>query len=130
MHIDLDKLLCARFPNLYADRTRSIQDSCMGWGFECGDGWFGLLWELSETLEPLIADMEGPSAEWPRAVQVKEKFGGLRFYMSHETDEMSAAIRRAEERSEAECETCGAAGSVVGGTWLTCLCPIHEKEQE
>lgn len=34
----LDELLCERYPDLFCQRKLSIQESCMGRGFECGDG--------------------------------------------------------------------------------------------
>lgn len=58
----------------------------------------------------------------PRAAQVKEKFGGLRFYMTHYTDEMSALIREAEQKAEQTCEVCGVVGESRGGGWIKTLC--------
>lgn len=62
----------------------------------------------------------------PRASQVKEKFGTLRFYMSSETEEMSEAIEEAEEESARTCETCGRGGRLrpkLG--WIQTLCWWH-----
>jgi hypothetical protein len=50
-----------------------ISRSLMGFGFECEDGWFPLIYALFEEIEPLAAGLD--SAE---IVQVKQKFGGLR----------------------------------------------------
>ena len=55
-------------------------------GFEHGDGWFDILWRVCEDLEPLVAEFEvagGPKFE---VLQVKEKFGGLRFDVTHAND--------------------------------------------
>ena len=54
MREELDKKLVEDFPLLYADRGRSMQETCMCWGFSCGDGWEPLIRELSSKLEPLI----------------------------------------------------------------------------
>lgn len=97
----------------------------MCWGFDCDDGWFGLLLECSLALEAEIVKM--PEADRPCASQVKEKYGTLRFYLTHETPEMSAAIKRAEERSGRECELCGAAGRPVRGGWLETACERHRR---
>ena len=51
MRKDLDNLLCQRYPLIFADRSRSIKESCMGWGFSCGDGWFDLIDSLCERLQ-------------------------------------------------------------------------------
>lgn len=119
MRADLDSALVRDFPLLYADRSAPMTRTAMCWGFP-GDGWEPLLRRLSEKLEPLIAAF--PPEERPRAVQVKEKFGTLRFYMSGETTEMSAAIREAEAESARTCEACGAPGKARGGGWIQTLC--------
>jgi hypothetical protein len=52
-------------------------------GVECGDGWFMLLEQLMRSIESHL----NPENTWPRKEriplqidQIKEKFGGLRFY--------------------------------------------------
>lgn len=97
----------------------------MCWGFSCGDGWFNLLWELSQALEAEIVKL--PEDQRPCAVQVKEKWGTLRFYMTGETEAMSAAIRHAEKRSAVECEVCGAAGEIREGGYVSVECDRHHK---
>ena len=58
--------------------------TCMSWGFECMDGWFLLLRNLSLGLEALILAMPEEERKPFRAAQVKEKFGTLRFsYNEH-----------------------------------------------
>lgn len=95
-----------------------------------GDGWYQLLWDLSEKLEKLIeAGEEDPDIGRPYAVQVKEKFGGLRFYLSHETAEMAEAIRVAERLSEKTCEWCGAPGTIRPGGWLLTLCDSCQQSR-
>lgn len=124
MRQELDELICRTFPLLYRDRRAPMTQTAMCWGFP-GDGWFSLLWECSAAIEAELAKL--PEGERPCAVQVKEKFGTLRFYMSGENDAISAAIRRAEERSRVECEDCGAAGEVRGHGWLYCSCEKHAR---
>jgi len=133
MKRELEEKLVTAFPLLYSDRTAPLQKTCMCWGFSCGDGWFDLIWELSEKLEPLIQKWveENPNEEqWklPRAVQVKEKFGALRFYMSTETPGMSEAITTAEGKSATICEECGNPGVRRFGGWIRTLCDHHEEE--
>lgn len=43
MREDLDKLLCEKYPKIFVNRHKSMQETCMCWGFECGDGWFNIL---------------------------------------------------------------------------------------
>jgi hypothetical protein len=58
---------------------------------------------------------------------VKEKFGGLRFYMSMETEEMSLAIQEAEAQSAAACEACGLPGKRRGRGWVKTLCDTYAE---
>jgi hypothetical protein len=124
--------LTQSFPLLYQDKDKPLTESLMAFGFECGDGWFDIIWNLSQKLELLIEDFikNNPSEEWvPRASQVKEKYGTLRFYMSSETQEMSDAISLAESESAKTCEECGKAGSFRGTSWVTVRCDEHACEK-
>ena len=125
MKKELDKKLIEAFPLLYRDRHASMRTTAMCWGFSCNDGWFDIIWDLSSKLEPLLQkfhdeypDIESP----PRASQVKEKFGGLRFYMTTASDEMYDLIAEAESLSYKTCETCGKPGEERGNGWIRTLC--------
>ncbi len=109
---------------------RSIKDSLMAFGFECGDGWFDLIWELCEDIETALKnDTANEAAEFPfQVVQVKEKYGGLRFYSNSGTDEIFALIDTAEEKSTEICEICGEPGEARGHGWIMTRCDKHEKE--
>ena len=116
MEKEHSEYLVTNFPNLYKDYGGDMRETCMAWGFECGDGWFDLLKELSEQLEPLGVV----------AAQVKEKFGSLRFYTQGEpvevADKVDALIEVAEERSSRTCETCGEPGECNDSGWLSVRC--------
>ncbi len=71
MDKELQQKLQRRFPVLYRDLGKP--DTSMELGITCGNGWFDLLWRLSEDLEKLDPNLV--------AAQVKEKFGSLRFYL-------------------------------------------------
>lgn len=43
MREELDNDLVTRFPKIFRDRRASMQRTAMCWGFEHGDGWYGLL---------------------------------------------------------------------------------------
>jgi hypothetical protein len=55
---------------------------------------------------------------------IKEKFGGLRFYVETAPDDVHAVIERAEAASETTCQECGASGIIKPNShgWLKCLC--------
>lgn len=112
----LDQALCTAFPKLYQNRYGHINDTCMAWGFTCNNGWFLILWELSEQLEEMGCV----------ATQVKEKFGGLRFYLSYCPPDVEQKVSRlladAEKRAIKTCETCGDPGEKRDSHWIRTLC--------
>lgn len=60
------------------------------------------------------------------AVQVKEKFGTLRFYYDGGDSVINGMVRMAESMSATTCEECGAAGKQRSGGWIRTLCDEHE----
>lgn len=68
-------------------------------GFHLLAGWEGLVDELIEDLVELGWDKD--------LHQVKEKFGGLRFYIGSQTAEIAARISEAETKSLVICGDCG-----------------------
>jgi len=58
----------------------------------------------------------------PRAAQVKEKFGSLRFYMTSGNDEIYDLIDEAEAKSRVTCEECGEPGEEKPMSWIRTLC--------
>ena len=51
MKQELDKLLCERYPKMMVNRNKPMQETCMCWGFECGDGWFNILNQLMSQIQ-------------------------------------------------------------------------------
>jgi hypothetical protein len=85
-------------------------------GFELPPGWATTVEALCEKLEPLAA------ATGAKCAQIKEKFGGLRFYLHGGNDEMFSLIHEAESISLKVCERCGALGRLRAGGWVKTLC--------
>lgn len=86
-----------------------------------GNGWLGLIKELIE---------EAIKLGWDRQVcQIKEKFGGLRFYINGAPDEVHKLIREAENRSYEICEVCGELGELRQVGWYKTLCDKHNAER-
>jgi len=110
-----------QFPHLYADRNASMQVTCMCWGIDCGEGWHDIIRDLSAELEAMILKLPPEAQEQVKASQVKEKYGGLRFYMTASTDEMEKAIGRASRKCSTICEDCGQPGKneELFGWWRT-----------
>jgi len=77
------------YPKLYSKKV----------DFECDDGWFNIINDLSEKLETLIKQYENLNPDRENechCIQVKEKCGKLRFYMTTETQDISDAIEKTE----------------------------------
>ncbi len=85
------------------------------YGIECGDGWAELVDGLCAKL--FAAGWDGDTH------QIKEKFGGLRFYVGAASNECFALIDEAERVSLRTCETCGEPGvSAVDRGWVSTRC--------
>ena len=105
--------------------TRSInyiqQTNPYQYSFAVGDGWYKLIYELVHEIR--VNDLK--KGDWvTKATQVKEKFGGLRFYVTGTSDKNWALIRTAEGKSFATCEVTGSeveVGSWKNG-WVQTLC--------
>ena len=133
MKTELDELLCKRYPKMMANRNKGMQETCMCWGFACGDGWFNILDQLMGNIQHHIDWKQEQKEKYNRGEgctqvtldQVKEKFGTLRFYYTGGDDVIDGMVRMAESMSGVTCEECGSPGKRVGGGWVTTLCEEH-----
>ena len=140
----LDKLVAAH-PALFRGANPRVPS-------ELPDGWYGLVDELCTAIESVLGSVDCASFE---VVQVKEKYGALRFYFAlagaqdHFVDFPTGAglrtfVRRVEgppkmdairqlveeaaKASSTTCQTCGAPGQrLVQGGWVATLCAQHRK---
>jgi ribosomal protein S14 len=108
MNIENTERLLTAYPLLY----RELRES----SFECGDGWFDLVWQLSAEIESL-AYLEGISKiteAWPSIVILKQKFGSLRVQFDKEVSEhIEALLSNAYNQSMETCELCGAPAKLL-----------------
>jgi len=82
------------------------------------DGWLPLIKKLIEDLIEV---------GWNKQItQIKEKFGGLRFYISGGNDEIYKLISKAEEESYTICEVCGKLGKPNNEGWIKTTCEEHK----
>lgn len=126
MKKEYDELLVKKYPEIFKDRqSRDPRKTLMCFGFECGDGWFELLDNLCFCIMKVCKE---DKLVIPEATQVKEKFGGLRFYVNNYQGQISDCIRNAEELSYNICEVCGCPGKLRNNGWMCTLCDIHAKE--
>lgn len=92
---------------------------------EIHDGWLWLVAQLHTDLIKIDPDY--------RIDQVKEKFGGLRYYVTlscdkEKSDQCYELISKAEKDSFTICETCGLPGKELDTGWLLTTCERCKKE--
>ena len=63
MKQELDKLLCEKYPKMMVNRNKPMQETCMCWGFDCGDGWFNILDQLMGNIQHHI-DWKEKQKRW------------------------------------------------------------------
>jgi hypothetical protein len=95
---------------------------------------YGTKTVTQEAIDEAKAKLDEETLRVPVAVQVKEKFGGLRFYVQAATDKHYQYISFAESMSYRTCEECGNPGKTYTDGWHMTLCDIHAamngKEEE
>ena len=125
MNQEFTDRLFEKYPELYAGKDLPLTQNLMSFGFECGDGWYQIINALSWGLTQLIKQGQTNL----RAVQVKQKWGTLRYYINGSSKEANALIEMAEILSGVTCEACGSIKDVKPTKgWITYLCKNCRKE--
>jgi hypothetical protein len=83
-----------KYPLLYKEYGLKPDKSCMAWGFDIPIGWRWIIEELSEKLDTLSKH----SGLHIVVKQVKEKFGGLRYYYAFEDTSIDNIICQGFDR--------------------------------
>jgi hypothetical protein len=101
-------------------------------------GWWPIIEALSNQIHHYVKwkqeqkEKYGKGEGCPTVVvnQIKEKFGGLRFYYSGGDDTIDGMVRMAESWACRSCEECGKPGKSRDGGWIRTLCDTHEAERQ
>jgi hypothetical protein len=96
------------FDHIYRGRHLPDTENLMCYKFCCGDGWFTLIWQLSEQISAYT--QTNPEAADLMVVQVKQKLGELRFYTQPKIWDIEYLIEDARIRSLHTCEVTGDPG--------------------
>ncbi len=116
--------------NMYDGEVIIDEDGTpMGFPCECSDGWADLIYNLCKELNDLYIS-KGWSPEEIQILQIKEKFGTLRFYDSGLGIEGNEIVYKYENLSSGTCEICGASGEIRDGRWIMTMCDKCFKENE
>jgi len=125
MNQENTKYLFETYDDLFDGRHLGPMVNLMCFGFECGDGWFAIIDCLCGQIRSYQENLKrkGKTLE-VKAVQVKEKYGGLRFYVGCADDTIDAFISLAERLSYNTCEHCGTTANVTTNStgWISTLC--------
>lgn len=123
---DKTRELYSMFPLLYRGKIKPCTSSLMCLGFECRDGWYDIILELSHQIHNIFKVACLSKDDYPEVFQVKEKFGGLRFYIDPcvdtITDQIYKVVDDAEKKSINTCEICGNSGQQRYDGWVVTLC--------
>lgn len=115
MHYNHSKYFYETYPAIFLRRQFFY--------FAVGDGWFHPVDELCRSI---MEHCDETGEEPPPCVQIKEKFGGLRFYTAAGvSEEIASLIGRAEAQCSITCDVCGASGEVREDNWMRVRCEEH-----
>ena len=95
--------LYEKFPHLYRERTAPLESSHMAWGFQCGDGWYKIIYEMSKKIDKISKE-----GEFAPAISLvsKHEDGTLYVAVSNITPPVADIVTRATEQSRLTCELC------------------------
>lgn len=107
-------------------------------GFAVGAGWWPILESLCANIQSYVDWKQEQKEKYSRGegceqvvvTQIKEKFGGLRFYYDGGDDRIDGMVRMAEAWADHSCEMCGKPGVRRSGGWIRTLCDEHEAERQ
>ena len=123
MNKELDEKLCAKYPKIFADRHGDMRTTAMCWGFDCNDGWYNLLNGLCDSIQSYLDNNPHLKVTQVIATQVKEKYGGLRFYYMGGDGTIHGMVWLAEHLSYLMCEECGSMDKVTQTSgWVYTRC--------
>jgi len=126
MNEQLINQLIAKYPKLFSHYQF----------LECDDGWFDLIdrlcWQIDEHCKYPGHGFHKEEREDKEVyvVQIKEKFGSLRYYLNQNDDYIMGLVSMAESMSAIICEVCGEKGKSRKGGWIKTLCDQHHLENQ
>jgi hypothetical protein len=128
----LEAIILARWSGWFGHHG-DVSNSFMEFEFQHGDGWYRLLVETFERIEPHVAIWNQGLAKIGTCfeiLEVKEKFGELRIIAMPTNRAVYFALLDAREESRTLCELCGAHGELRMNGHMQTLCARCAGERE
>jgi len=117
MNNQLKNNITSQFPSLFvkANGRDSIRY------ISCGQGWSQIILNLSKKLDGLVRNSGVDEADWPKVIQIKEKFGKLCYYVNGDAgiENFHTTITEAEALANKCCENCSESDLVETKAWGT-----------
>lgn len=107
-------------------------------GFAINAGWWHIIEDLCRNIQNYTDWKQEQKEKYERGEgceqvvvrQIKEKFGGLRFYYDGGDAYVDGMVRMAEAWASRTCEVCGAPAKSRANGWVQTLCDEHAKGRE
>lgn len=120
--------LHSKYPKMFANPYGGV---CVG------EGWWPIIKALCNQIHHHVKWKQEQKEKYGRGdgcpdvvvAQIKEKFGGLRFYYDGGDDVVDGMVRMAESWAARSCEVCGHPGESRQGGWIRTLCDKHDAER-
>jgi hypothetical protein len=135
--------LFTKYPSLFSEMHKDVSTDLserpwpISFGIACGNGWFKLIDELCFLIVQSLEQYNErhKTAVGIRIVQIKEKFGGLRYYytwsakldlerphMESLKSRIEGACQVVENLSLSTCELCGSPAACTTESWYHTTC--------
>jgi hypothetical protein len=129
-----EERILKKYKKIFRQKGLPMTQTAMCWGLDIGEGWHSLVDMLCGCIQSYIDHNKkyNPKITQVEAVQVKEKYGGLRFYTNGECEMIHGMIWLAEYMSNFICEDCGTTKEVIQNDngWITTLCKECRKKRQ
>ena len=95
--------LYEKFPHLYRERTAPLESSEMAWGFQCENGWYKIIYEMSKKIDKISTRGEHAPAI---SLVSRHEDGTLHVAVRNITPPVADIVTAAIEQSRLTCEFC------------------------
>jgi len=95
--------LYEKFPHLYRERTAPLESSKMAWGFQCEDGWYKILYDMSKRITKISNDNDHAAAITEIS---RHEDGTLKIVLRNPSPHVDTIVTGTREQSRLTCEYC------------------------